>query len=85
MFDYKVSIPTYYTKNRIENIRFLLNNLKGLEIVREDVSKDIHNDDWIEIYVKFADVKIIHCLETLAGFGVFDVYSVGYNQTNLFE
>ena len=45
----------------------------------------IHNDSWIEIYVNFADAQIAHCLEALAGFGVFDVYSVRYDQTTLLE
>lgn len=85
MKEYKVGIPTYYTKYHIDGMRFLLNNLNGVEFVREELTDScVANEKEIAIYVKLADEYVLQCLQTLVDCEAFTLCPVSVEQTSLF-
>lgn len=76
---YRVKLPTYYTEEHVTSMRFLLNNLNGVEVIREETSEDC-----INIIVKLDNEDVIECLQDLSDCDVFGFSKDSIEQTNLF-
>lgn len=86
MKEYKIGIATYYKKSHINGMRLLLNKLKGVEVVREEITVScIDNEEEVAIYVKLADEDALQCLQAIADFDAFTLRPVTTEQTNLSE
>lgn len=86
MKEYKIGIATYYSKSYINGMRLLLNKLKGVEVVREELTVScVDNVEEVAIYVKLIDEDALQCLQLAADFDAFTLCPITTEQANLSE